>query len=300
MEIRRRTALTLGAALASGVFLPASADAASRRPLDLRLPADNLRAWMKLHTGLDEGDLYYWYRCRQDLAAPGERIMPFVGYDTLYRFQVRPQTDGTYLVTRWETCIYTDPANDSVLDEVTNPLSGARVRPFHFKEGPVVFRYSTKRPEIVGSPVVARSDAPYVLPWVTLGDDVWVTNEAYFAFPHPLKPSAFPKSSSGEVLTFSNISTLRGSLAELEDERVRSAACRLSYNATAGWSPWMEMGQRPGFVVWRGQGAKLTDVGLLPKATREAFERIHPEIFIAEPWKGHRLMFDEYRKARSA
>lgn len=297
--MKRREILSLGAAASLVPLLPPAALAAPR-PLDFALAEDNLTAWMKLHTSLEETDLYYWYRCRQDLAAPGERIMPFVGYDTLYRFQVRPQSDGSFLVTRWETCVYTDRTTNEVIDEVTNPLSNERVRPFHFKEGPVVFRYSTKRPEIIGSAVVTRSDAPYTLPWVSVGDDVWVTNEAYFAFPHPLQPKEFPKSSSGEILSFSNVSTLRGSRAELEDPAVTSAMCRLSYNATAGWSPWMEMGQRPGFVVWRGQGAKLTDPMLLPKITREAFERIHPEVFTAKPWDGHKIMLEDYKKARRA
>lgn len=297
--MNRRNILGLGAAVAAAPFLPVAASAA-RRPLDFALPEDNLRAWMKLHTSLEETDLYYLYRCRQDLAAPGERIMPFVGYDTVYRFQVRPQTDGTFLVTRWETCIYTDRVTDEPLDEVTNPISKQTVRPFHFKEGPVTFRYSTKRPEILGSSVVRRSEEPYILPWVSIGDDVWVTNEAYFAFPHPLQPKDFPKSSSGEILTFSNVSTLRGSRTELEDETVRSAICRLSYNATAGWSPWMEMGQQPGFVIWRGQGAKFSDPALLPALTRKAFERIHPEVFTAKPWEGHKVMLEDYKKERGA
>jgi hypothetical protein len=86
----------------------------------------------------------------------------------------------------------------------------------------------------------------------------------------------------------------------LEDEGCVSAVCRLSYQATAGWSPWMEMGQRPGFVIWRGQGVKFSDPALLPAATRAAFERLHPEIFTAMPWQGHKIMLEDYKRERAA
>jgi hypothetical protein len=136
------------------------------------------------------------------------------------------------------------------------------------------------------------------MPWTVVGDDVWVENATFVSYPHPLAPAQWPKSSSGAVLSFSNISTLRGSMAELEDDSVRRAQCRLSYQATSGWLPWMLMGQVPGSTIWRGQGKKLNGLDEMPGASRAAFERIHPEIFTAQPWSGKKVMFLEYAKAR--
>lgn len=275
-------------------MLPAHARA---RPLDLGLPADTLTAWMKLHTSLEETDLYYWYRCRIDAAQVGRPITPLVGYDTLYRFQVRPQPDGTFHVKRWEACIYTDRSTNAVLDRFVNPLTGAEVSPFHFKEGPMTFRYSLEKPYILDNPVIRRSAAPFLMDWTQVGDDLWVTNETFVDMPHPLPPTEFPETSSGPRLIFSNIAVLRGSKAELDDPAVRSAACRLSYQATSGWSPWLRMGGQPGHVVIRGQGAKLGDPALIPAASRAAFERIHPEMFNRDPWADKRIMLLDFAKA---
>jgi hypothetical protein len=285
---------------AAAVSLSSTAFArAPKRTLDLSLPADTLTAWMKLHTSLDEADLYYWYRCRIDGAMPGRPIVTLCGYDTLYRFQVRPQPDGVYLVTRWETSFYTNARTDERLDEMVNPFTGELVRPMHFKEGPVTFRYSTQRPYIIGSPIVRSAQEPFALPWVRVGDDVWATNETFVDFSHPLQPEAFPRSSSGKRLMFSNISTIRGSMAELENPSVRSATCRLSYQATSGWSPWLLMGQSPGHVVLRGQGAKFANPADLPAGSRKTFEALHPQVFQRDPWSERKVMLADYGALRT-
>jgi Protein of unknown function (DUF1838) len=294
----RRTLLGAGLAAVSAAMVAPSAHA-RRRGFDFAMPADNLRAWMKLHTSQAESDLYYWYRCRIDGADPQTGVRALVGYDTLYRFQVRPQGDGTFDVTRWECCIYADKDTNAQLDSFVNPYTSETVRPFHFKEGPMTFRYSLERPYILSNAVVRRTGQPFVMPWTVAGPETWVTNETFVDMPHPLDPARFPNSSTGPRLRFSNIATLRGDLAELENPRVASARCRLSYQATSGWSPWLKMGTRPGFVVLRGQGTKFTDPAILPTQVRAAFERLHPEIFTRDPWREHRIMLLDYAKARA-
>ena len=291
-----RRHFTIGAAL---LPLAGRAQAARADTLDLASPSGTLAAWMKLHTSLDDGDLYYWYRARMDVAQPDQPIRMFIGYETLYRFQVRQVGPESYEVTRWETSVFTDPDTNEPVDEMVNPLNGRTIQPFHFKEGPVTFAYTTQRPRIVGSPVIGTGDTPFQLDWAVVGDDIWASRELFVSFPHPLKPSDWPLESHGEMLHFSNISTVRGSFSEVQDREVRSARCQYSYQATARWMPWMLMGAEPGHMIWRAQGAKFTDPADLPSSARALFEERHPEVFQSKPWDGHRSMYGDFAKLRS-
>jgi hypothetical protein len=294
--VKRRHLLTAGvaAALATDV-----AGGAQRRRTgrangvtELESPAGQLAAFMKLQTRLTAGRVWYWYRCRLDYAIPDRPIGNLCGYDSLYRFDVQPPAPGSadFTVTRWETSIYTDAATDAPIDLLLDPVDGRRLEPFHFTEGPVAFTHGPRR----------RDGSPFSLRWNSVGDDVWVSLDTFWDFPHPLPPKDWPLASSGERLRFSNSSTLRGSLAELADPRRASATCRLSYQATSGWLPWMQRGATPGHVIWRGQGIKLDSPAAIPRSSRNAFERIHPEIFRDPPWSGKRVMFEEYAKRRTS
>jgi hypothetical protein len=290
----RRGALS-GLAAASLVS-PASA---KRVSLDFKNPRDNLTAWMKLHTSLQDGGLWYWYRARLDVAIPSKPVATLCGYDTLYRYNVRKLSDEKFEVMRWECSIYTDAKTNQIIDTLENPFNGRTVRPFHFKEGPVTFHYTPNRPRIVGSPVLGEGDGPFLLDWTVVGDDVWVSNEVFVSFPNLLKPSEWPLESSGEMTTFSNISTLRGSLAALEDPAQNSVNCLYTYQATSRWMPWMLMGPLPGNLIWRAQGAKLVDTAAIPPDSLAAFKRIHPEVFNPVPWTEKRVMYLDYAKART-
>jgi len=100
------------------------------------------------------------------------------------------------------------------------------------------------------------------------------------------------------MLHFSNISTVRGSLAEGQDPDVVSARCQYGYQATARWMPWMLMGQTSGHMIWRAHGAKFTDPSALPAASRVLFEQRHPEVFEPTPWDGHRSMYGDFAASR--
>ena len=291
-----RRQVTLGAAL---LPLVGVAPAQAQGALDLSTPLGTLLAWMKLHTSLEDGDLYYWYRARMDVAQSGEPIGTFIGYETLYRFQVKRLASDSFEVTRWETSVFTDPATNAPVDEMVNPMNGRTIQPFHFKEGPVTFAYTTQRPRIVGSPVIGTGETAFELDWAVVGDDLWASRELFVSFPHPLKPKEWPLESHGEMLHFSNISTVRGSLAEVQDPDVVSARCQYTYQATARWMPWMLMGATPGHMIWRAQGAKFTDPDDLPAASRALFQARHPEVFEATPWEGHRSMYGDFAKTRS-
>jgi hypothetical protein len=293
-RLTRRAVTTTGAALAGAGRL----EAAGRINFDFTRPRDNLVAWMKLHTRLDDGGVHYWYRARLDVARPGQAIATLCGYDTMYRLNVRRTGADVYEVTRWEVSFYTDARTNRVIDTLDNPFNGRTVAPFHIKEGPVTTIYSTNRPRLVGSDAIGTGERPFLLDWTVVGDDVWTSNEVFVRYRNRLQPGEWPLESSGEMLTFSNISTVRGLISELTDPARATVPCRYSYQATSVWLPWMLMGQVPGNLIWRAQAAKLDDPATIPTDSLATFKRLHPEIFNDVPWTENRSLYGDFAKVR--
>jgi hypothetical protein len=50
-----------------------------------------------------------------------------------------------------------------------------------------------------------------------------------------------------------------------------------SSTVTMPWQEWMEMGDRPGHLLWHAAGAKLESVDELPGDYRRRAEAEHPE-----------------------
>src|SRR5690606_9491883 len=113
--------------------------------LDLDKPEDNLTAWMKMRASLESQDVYYWFTGALDLAMPGEPIRPIINVETVILRRTQRLAEYSWHVTDWEASIYRDFASDEIVDEVVNPVTGDKVRPFHYREGPVTFEYSAER-----------------------------------------------------------------------------------------------------------------------------------------------------------
>ena len=64
---------------------------------------------------------------------------------------------------------------------------------------------------------ILQPTEPVVLPWNVIDGHVWLTDEAVFERPHPLKPDEWPLASSGEKTVSSINLTLSGRLEDLEN-----------------------------------------------------------------------------------
>jgi len=287
-------AALLGAAPGSGATLRAPA-----LDLDLDQPADNLLAWMKMRASLEGQDVYFWFTGTLDLAVPGEPIRPIVTVETLILRRTVPQGDGVWHVTDWEASLYRDPVTGAVADELPNPSTGARVRPLHYREGPVTFEYRADRqPRLVGLPTPFPSKAaPFRQPWRVAGNDLWMIKDFYiYGQPQWLDRKEFPAETPATPINVSSIATMHAALAEVLDPGIASTRTDYFYQATSDFLPWMQMGQRPGFVVWHEAGKKLFSLAEAPADTLDALRQVHPVWFKRPvPWEGFTNMYYQYR-----
>ena len=253
-----------------------------------------------MRASLESQDVYFWFTGGLDLAVPGEAIRPVINVETTILRRTRRLAEHTWHVTDWEASIYRDVESDEVVDEVRNPVTGDKVQPFHYREGPVTFEYSAERqPRLVGLPTpFEEKTEPFHQRWRRAGDDLWMVKEMYiWGIPQWLDIKQFPEETPKTPINVSSITTMKSNLRDVLDPAQASVPTEYFYQATSDWLPWMKMGQRPGFVVWHEAGKKIFSLDDVPARARAAIERIHPQWFTRPvPWEEFTNMFFLYRQ----
>ncbi|MDX2143401.1 MAG: DUF1838 family protein [Rhodospirillaceae bacterium] len=280
-DLRRRT--LLGSALA-GVVAATSSHAAG---LDLNDPVQNLLAFAKLTGNSAGGAVLRWHTGIINAVQPGEKPVPLVGYEglekELWASTKEGGPDGSFTTTYFDIGYFTDLATGERLRRWTNPITKETLPTMPFRSG----RFAAALKP--GAPPRA---------WQRRGDDVWVTNRPVVGFPALLKPELYPAESAGPFQFFSVVRTDRGRLSEVSDPKVTSAPLSWSYTLTTIWLPWMRMGQRPGAVVWAGNGGKYAAPGDVPEKFRAFLAEEQPDYLSAdEPLQDVRTMWADYMKA---
>lgn len=302
---RRQTLGGMTAALAASTLATsASSKSMGRRaPLDLTTPAGNVTAYLKLRAAIDTRDVFMWFTGRLDLIVPGEPVRPIIEVESLILRRTELLGPKMWNVTDWEAALYRPLGENRYLEpgeSIRNPHTGRDVTPRHYTEGPVRFRFSEQEPRIVGSrDILPKTGKPFSYPWRVVNDDLWMTKSSYIRAPNWLSPEEFPEESSGKEIIVASHSSLRGSLAEIEDPQVTTVRSDFAYTATSGWLPWMKMGSTPGMVSWAESGKKLLKLEEAPAEQLTMLRRIHPQWFARpEPWPEFTNMYLQY-KSRS-
>lgn len=298
--LSRRLLLAGAAAGAASATLPAAA--APRRALDLAKPADNVTAYLKLRASIETQDVYYWFTGRLDLAVPDEPVRPIINVESLILRRTERLGDLAWNVIDWEASYYRHPDTGELVDEIVNPVTGQKVRPMPYREGPVRFRFTDQEPRIIGSrDVMPKTGKPFHYPWKIVGDDLYMTKSSYIGAPNWLDPAQYPQASSGKNIVVAAHSVLKGRLADVENPSMPSAPADFSYTATSGWLPWMLMGQRPGHVVWAEAGKKLFSLDEAPADQVANLRRLHPQWFgRPEPWPEFTNMYLQWKERNPA
>ncbi len=269
--------------------------------LDLNNPRDLMFAYVKLRASTVTQDVYYWFTGTLDLAVPGQTIKPIIQTETLILRRTQKLEDYKYHVTDWEATFYRELGTNKIVDgEIDNPITGQKVRPIHYREGPVTFLFTENEPRLVGvRDILPKEGKPFNYPAKRAGDDFWFTKDSYISSPHWLKQDEWPMETSGEKLNVQTSSNLKAKWSDVVNPDIASAPTDFSYAATSDWLPWMLMGQTPGYVLWHSSGKKLFDLSEAPEGLVENVRKIHPAWFTRpDPWTGFTNMYFQYKEQR--
>jgi hypothetical protein len=304
--VRRRSivfgAASLGALHALPAFAASGAKTDSRANADPRAharfaeltrdPREALRMYIKLN-GDDSGKPFYsWFAGHVYAVNQGQITTPLFGIEGYGMGWTAPQPDGGYRQVWKEIGFYKDLKTDAILTSWHNPLNDATCEVMHINNRSVNFTMLPRGNAFTlppGLQVTAGGDMRHVgetgpqdfsLPWFVNGDCVATTMDTCASGPHPLKPSEWPRESSGERYSTTEFLMHYGSLRELLDEKKTSADSVSHWTRIVPWFPWMLMGQAPGQCVYRAATQKLGSFEEIPQHLRD-YAKAHYPAFLA-------------------
>ncbi len=267
-----RGGLALGLAGGAACALPtvahASAAGGPHDVPDFSLPAVNLRQLVRMQGSLDEEDVPWWFTGMLYAVVGEAQPLPLLRCEGMEIYWFRHVDDG-YLLGGNTVTFFRDVESGAYLDEFRNPLTGAsvRVRPA-VQGGKVGFHYSESgiRPASSRDSV---ADRRLRLEWHALREHVWLQHQTVYP------PGMPPMHGQRQTL-----SVARGAF---DDHGLAALPSAFTATVFMGWLKWLEMGDRPGHLVWHASGVKLRSIDELPESYRARAIREYPERMTANP-----------------
>jgi hypothetical protein len=283
-EIDRRSFLTRTATAMGGLALGGgslSAAGAAQNDLDLDDPLTNLMAMLKIRGDISGKEFFFAFPGEAWAMIPGDgnfRLFKTFGFGA-GRFEEAPE--GWRILSR-EVLYYVDPDSGEILEQWSNPFLGGRsVDVVHVSNDPIngIFTLGGRGPLA----------APY--PYIAYGDDIIFQWNFFIHRPAAMSRKDYPLYSSGDMDQHAELWGIQGHKSDVLNPAITSAPATISWSRVASWLPFMEMGNRPGTVVFHSHSYKLTGgVDDLPRQFRDYTEKHYPEWMGAPTeWNGPEL-----------
>jgi hypothetical protein len=273
-SLTRRSALS-GLALGGAGLLSAPLSGQTKSSgvewtLDLDKAEDNCIALLKMQADISGADAMGGFPGEAWAWVPDEgnyHVMNTYGVGVSH-VEFRPEERGWRFYHR-ECLLYTDPKTGEVVDSWYNPFTQRRVEVMH------VFNSHVSRFYPLDG---GRFGFPW--PYEIHGNNLTFRISVFRVEDNPLTRKDYPLHSEGDTYQTGELWGMIGDLREIMDPEVTSASCVTSWSRTAGWIPFMEMGNRPGQMIFHSHAYKMQDgARQLPEQVRSYIEKNAPEYF---------------------
>ncbi len=265
IDVDRRNMMT-GLALAGlGVATLPNTSSAKEAALPLNTPAEHLRAIVRTSASLKEVDCP-WYYNGTIYGIVGEEqpraLYRFTGME-MYRM-IHVAADEYEMIGNTVT-FFRDLATNEFLYDYKNPYTNALNKPEAAVQGGKAgrgFEYSVRgiRPKMFKDKF---PDETLNMWWTAAGDYVWLHDSTVYP-PGMQAPRMQRKTNFVRRDQFM-------------DPKVDSLAATFTAAVFMPWPKWMEMGDRPGHIMWHASGAKLKSVAEIPDEHRIRAMKEYPE-----------------------
>lgn len=198
---------------------------------------------------------------------------------------------GVRMVSR-ELMFYLDPESGAVLDRWTNPWTGKTNRVFHVANDPV-----NQRPVFPK----AADGTPFRVPLRIEGGRAFWNIEVPLFYENPLGGDF--QQFAGNHYHAMEIFNFIADEKRLADRRARNAGAAVSWVRLSGWMPFMEMGSRPGSLVFNATGQVVPGIEALPRVIQDQIALRYPQYRVPPPPDDARpnaTTWTEFRKAIEA
>ncbi len=204
---------------------------------------------------------------------PGERdrhLFDVLGVNTRQCATLRDaeKGEGFRSVSR-EVMLYLDPQTGEVLDTWSNPWTGATVEVVHVANDPVNMR-APRFESDAAETVLRRYGRLFVS-----------SSEIPLFYANPLG-GAFQQYVGGTYHAMEIFDTFYDAQELLEPAR-RLDRSWIAWVRVAQWLPWMEMGSRPGLMVFNATGSSVFDREEIPEPLRSVLSSRYPRYIEPPP-----------------
>lgn len=176
---------------------------------------------------------------------PGEKGQKLFGLEVLGASRFLPIEDGYQRLHR-EVGLYTDLQTGEVLGRWDNPWSGESVEVIHIQNDPVNFPFT-----------VETQRGPYRVKFDDLGHTIGFHRQIPLRYPNPLPMAQYPKHTANDWYEAAELFNSFVTKADLADRSKTSLPEVGTWSRTGPWLPWMEMADRPGYLLYHGRSVKL-------------------------------------------
>ncbi|CAN8068300.1 unnamed protein product [Agarophyton chilense] len=208
---------------------------------------ENLRGFVKTRGSLIPGEqfVFWWVGDIYDLidGQPTKHLFSFEGYNIGRMVRV----DGGWRMLTREVGLYKHPRTGRILDVWENPYTGATNQCIHVWNNPVNQQFLLKGPR-----------GPFKVPTTVRDNDVYWHAEVFLNYKSPISRSEFPENAASDLYQSAEMFQFFTTKQELLSEDP-SADCVISWVRVGQWLPWMEMGDRPGRMLYHCRGKKLVN-----------------------------------------
>lgn len=272
----------VGASLGAGAYLLAGCSSKSSESvasstaadeghpaLDLTQPSDFLTAIIKMR-GSTAPKLSMGYVIGSYYGIVDDQATPLFGV-LAGTFSLYEQIDAaTYRARALEVAYFTDIDTGELLETWDNPYSGETVTVPQTRMGPSTTLVRAKGLEVKrasGEAVNMQLNHRF-RPAVTVGDQVWVTEEIKAV-------AAIP---GRQPFVYNEMSTYHSNRGDLEDPNQASVRSNVEFHSIISWRPWMKMGGQPGHLTGRASGQHVKAYDELPTLYKTLNQQHHPDV----------------------
>jgi hypothetical protein len=249
---------------------------------DLTLPAENLKAVLRVQGSLVEEDVPWWYDGTIFGIVGEGQPRPLVKFEGMELYWVRHLDNGEFELIGNTCTFFRDVDTGKMIDVFKNPFTGQtnEVKPAVQGGGPGRgFNYSVRG--IRPTPFLGQMpEKPLILDWSFARDMVWLHNQT--AYPPGMPP---PRAQRQSMFV---------PVDQFSDPDIPNLPTVFSSTVFMPWLKWMNMGDRPGHVIWHASGVKLQSIDGLPAEYRERAEREYPQYLTADPAAREKWMKPTY------
>ncbi|MGJ8563079.1 MAG: DUF1838 family protein [Alphaproteobacteria bacterium] len=301
-DLNRRAALGGLGALSLAACKPKTAATIIKpaRHLDLSTPQQNLDAYVTLIGSRAAEMRYTHYQGVLYGVVANDIPKPLMRFEALGKVRWTPQADGSYLRKSHDLGFFGDYETRQPIDSFINPYTGLETQPLHYKNGRGETLYTVNGPRLPWSGAKSNEDArPFKPDWVISGDEIWVDDEVSGERESWLNPSDWPKASSGENIYIRSTVTNKGFVSELSNPNIMAGRCTGIWTGFFPWLPWMLMGQKPGFLLWRSIARKIASPEEASDRILSFIDEREPDYLkLEDPWMERKNSWIDYTKTR--